>query len=260
MNIVTNLNEWQDIRKTLTHQSIGFVPTMGNIHAGHLSLCQRSCTENEITIVSIFVNPKQFNDISDFENYPKTIKQDTALLEAHPIDYLLVPKLEEMYPFYDHYHIAESEFSRELEGAFRPGHFNGMLTIVLKLLNLTQASRAYFGEKDYQQLLLVKNMAAAFFLPTDIIACKTVRDEDGVALSSRNARLNIAQRKKAAVFADLLKHTPNYEEITGKLLEQDITVDYVTEQWQRRLGAVWIGGVRLIDNISFKELKTLGTE
>jgi pantoate--beta-alanine ligase len=258
MNIVTNLDEWKNIRKKLVGKSIGFVPTMGNIHAGHLSLCQRSCAENEITIVSIFVNPKQFNDQHDFENYPRTIEQDIRMLETQRIDYLLLPTSEEMYPFYDHYHVAENKISKELEGIFRPGHFDGMLTVVLKLLNLAQASRAYFGEKDYQQLILIKNMADAFFLPTEIIGCETVRDEEGVALSSRNSRLDREQIKKAAVFAELLKNAPGYEDITERLTEQGIAVDYITEQWQRRLGAVWIGGVRLIDNISLKKLKIVG--
>ncbi len=258
MNIVTSLDEWKTIRKTLARKSIGFVPTMGNIHAGHLSLCQRSCMENEITIVSIFVNPKQFNDKQDFENYPRTIEQDTAMLEAHSVDYLLLPIPKEIYPFYDHYHLTENKISKELEGVFRPGHFNGMLTVVLKLLNLAQASRAYFGEKDYQQLILIKNMANAFFLPTEIVGCKTVRDEEGIALSSRNSRLDTEQRKKAAFFAELLKNTPDYEDITERLIEQGIAVDYITEQWQRRLGAVWIGGVRLIDNISLKRIRKTG--
>src|SRR5579883_606380 len=217
MNIVTKINDWQTLRKNLTGRSIGFVPTMGHLHAGHLSLCERSRAENEVTVVSIFVNPTQFNQASDFQLYPRTIEQDTSLLASHGVDYLFLPDAESMYA--DHYQIqvTETELSRELEGEFRPGHFNGMLTVVLKLLNLVQATRAYFGEKDYQQLLLVKKMVAALFLPVDIIPCETMRAEDGLALSSRNSRLTPEQRQKAAHFPRLLQSGQCAEDITKQL-------------------------------------------
>src|SRR3990167_1366893 len=200
MNTITEVKAWQQLRKTFANQTIGFVPTMGNLHAGHLSLCERSKRENDITVVSIFVNPHQFNEAQDFERYPRTIEQDQALLASHQIDYLLLPDAESMYADYYQIQVTESEISQELEGAFRPGHFTGMLTIVLKLLNLAQPTRAYFGEKDYQQLLLIKKMASALFLPVEIISCETIRAEDGLALSSRNSRLDTSQRKQAAQF------------------------------------------------------------
>src|SRR5205085_11346911 len=133
MNIVTDMNEWQEIRKTLVGKSIGLVPTMGHLHPGHLSLCQRSQTENDVTVISIFVNPAQFNQANDFNSYPRTLEQDESLLRSIHIDHLLLPSMESMYP--DHYQVqvTETELSRELEGEHRPGHFNGMLTIVLKL-------------------------------------------------------------------------------------------------------------------------------
>ncbi len=246
MNIVTKLTAWQNIRKNLLNKTIGFIPTMGHLHQGHLSLCERAKNENDITVVSIFVNPTQFNQSSDFELYPRTIEDDINLLN---VDYVLLPDSKEMY--FDHFQIQinETELSLELEGEHRPGHFTGMLTVVLKLLNLVQATQAYFGEKDYQQLLLVKKMCASLFLSTEIIGCETIRAEDGLALSSRNSRLSAAQRQAASSFPQLLNSVLSIDEITTKLQSLGFKVDYIVEKWQRRLGAVWIDDVRLIDNV-----------
>src|SRR5580765_2715760 len=151
MNIVTEINQWQSLRKKLANKTIGFVPTMGNLHAGHISLCQRSKAENEITVVSIFVNPTQFNQPEDFAHYPRTLAEDQAMLSAEQIDFLLLPNNQALYPDNYEIQITETELSKKLEGEFRPGHFSGVLTVVAKLFNLVQATRAYFGEKDYQQ-------------------------------------------------------------------------------------------------------------
>ncbi len=249
MNIVSNLSEWQAIRKKLNNQSIGFVPTMGNLHEGHLSLCQRAASENDITVVSIFINHTQFNNQSDFDLYPRTIEADQVLLKKQKIDYLILPTTAEIY--HDDYEImlSEKNISHTLEGEHRPGHFDGMLTIVLKLLNLVQPTRSYFGEKDYQQLLLIKKMVSALFLSTEIIACPTLRAADGLALSSRNSRLSPEQREHAVHFPNLLSSKFNTAEIAAKLTELGFKVDYIAEKWQRRLGAAWLGDVRLIDNI-----------
>lgn len=230
-------------------KTIGFVPTMGNLHAGHLSLCEKAVSENDITVVSIFVNPTQFNQQSDFELYPRTIQQDKTLL-AGKVDYLFLPDAESMYSDGYQIKIVESDIANTLEGEYRPGHFTGMLTVVMKLLNLVGPSRAYFGEKDFQQLLLIKRMVSALFLPIEIISCKTVRADDGLALSSRNSRLNTEQRKLAKEFPQLLMSGLNCEEIKNQLTRLGFKVDYIIDQWQRRLGAVWIDNVRLIDNIS----------
>lgn len=250
MNIVSNLKEWQQIRKNLQGKTIGFVPTMGHLHAGHMSLCQRAKQENDIAVVSIFVNPTQFNQNSDFELYPRTLEQDKKMLAGNNIDYLLLPDAKEIYPDQYQIQVSETELSKELEGEFRPGHFTGMLTIVLKLLNLAQATRAYFGEKDFQQLLLIKKMVAALFLPTEIIACETLRAEDGLALSSRNSRLTQTQREKARHFPELLQSELAPDQIIQQLEKLGFKVDYVVDQWQRRLGAVWVDDIRLIDNIA----------
>lgn len=249
LNIVTEMKQWQILRKSLGNKTIGFVPTMGNLHRGHLSLCERSSRDNDITIVSIFVNPTQFNETNDFNNYPRTLEEDTAMLKTIGVDYLLLPDAKEMYPDQYQTQVIETDLSALLEGEHRPGHFNGMLSVVLKLLNLTQAHHAYFGEKDYQQLLLIKKMVAAFFIPTEIIACETVRAEDGLALSSRNSRLNLAERKLAAQFFKLLQGTLSLDDRIASLENLGFKVEYIVEKWQRRLGAVWLGNTRLIDNV-----------
>jgi len=253
MNSVINLAEWQAIRQEMQNNSIGFVHTMGHLHAGHLSLCCRSQQENEITVVAIFINPSQFNQSTDFINYPRTLAADKVLLLQQKIDYLLLLDKSAIYP--DDYHIQVSEtteLSQALEGQFRPGHFNGMLTVVLKYLHIVKPTRSYYGEKDYQQLLLIQKMAQALFLETKIIACPTVRAEDGLALSSRNSRLTPEQRKKARFFPEILRKAQSQEATTKELTTFGFSVDYVADYWGRRLGAVWLGEVRLIDNIDFQ--------
>lgn len=250
MNIVTDLTAWRQIRKQLDGRQVGFVPTMGNIHAGHLALCERSRNENDVTVVSIFVNPTQFNQLSDYDKYPRTQEADCELLSQAGVDFVFSPSAEAMYPDGYQVKVDESDLSLMHEGEFRPGHFSGMLTVVLKLLNLVQPMRVYFGEKDYQQLLLVKKMVQALFLPVDVIACETVRDADGLALSSRNSRLNAVQRKQATLLPKLLMSDLSLDAITAELTANGFNVEYICEQWNRRLGAVWLGDVRLIDNVS----------
>ncbi len=233
--------------------SIGFVPTMGALHAGHLALVRKSEAENDITIVSIFVNPTQFNDKKDFENYPNTLEEDKNLLYQEGTALLFYPKYNELYPDDYHYKVSEDSLSKILCGAHRPGHFDGVLTIVMKLLNLVQADRAYFGEKDFQQMQLVKGMTEAFFMPTHIVAMSTVREADGVAMSSRNRRLSSTEREQAKEFPKILalegvSNTERKELLANKGFE----VDYIEELNHRRFGAVKLGQVRLIDNVEVK--------
>lgn len=250
MNIVTNINDWQSHRKTISNKSIGFVPTMGHLHPGHLSLCRRSKAENDVTIVSIFINPTQFNNPSDLNAYPRSLENDARMLLEENIDFLLMPNAQDLYPDDYQVQVLETQLSSELEGFYRPGHFSGMLTVVLKLLNIVQPHRAYFGEKDYQQLLLVQKMVQALFLPVEIVPCKIIRAEDGLALSSRNSRLTDEQRKKASNFPRLLQSTLDLSDIALELERLGFKVDYVVDKWQRRLGAVWLDDIRLIDNVS----------
>lgn len=250
MNIVTKVENWQEIRSLLGGKTIGFVPTMGHLHEGHGSLLKRAKEENDIAVASIFVNPTQFNQSNDFTKYPRTLDQDIAFLQSFHVDFLFLPEVSDIYPDDYQLQITENSLNLELEGEHRPGHFNGMLTVVLKLLNIIQAKNAYFGEKDYQQLLLVEKMVKALFLPVHIIPCATIRAEDSLALSSRNSRLNQSQRLTAAHFPRLLQSQLSCTEIMDELKKHGFKVDYIVEKWQRRLGAVWLDDIRLIDNFS----------
>ena len=235
-----------DVRRGI---SLGYVPTMGALHEGHLSLVERSRAENDRTLVSVFVNPTQFDDPADFEAYPRTVKRDLALLDAAGVDFVLLPRAGDMYADGSRYRVSETEVSTILEGEHRPGHFGGMLTVVLKLLNIAAAERAYFGEKDWQQLSLVRGMADAFFLPTAIVACPTVRESTGLALSSRNARLSAPDRERAAMLHRVLTSAATTDDAIDRLADAGFAVDYVDDHDGRRLAAVRLRGVRLIDNV-----------
>lgn len=229
--------------------SIGFVPTMGTLHEGHLSLIRESKKNNDITVVSIFVNPTQFNDKNDYKNYPNKHAEDILHLASLKVDYIFTPTKRSIYNDNYAYQIIENNFSKELCGAARPGHFEGVLTIVMKLLNIVQPTRAYFGEKDYQQYMLIKGMAEAFHMDVEIISLPTIREDDGLAMSSRNLLLGNAERKKAPHFAKLLKSNLSDEEVKTNLEKEGFKVDYITTQNGRRFGAVFLGNVRLIDNV-----------
>ncbi len=236
-------------------RTLGFVPTMGALHEGHVSLVRRSRAENDATLVSIFVNPTQFDDPRDLTRYPRPLDQDLEMLRAEGADFVLVPRAEGLYRDGYRYRVTENSFARDLEGAHRPGHFDGVLTVVLKLLQIASAERAYFGEKDWQQLALVRGMADAFFLPTAIVGCETVREADGLALSSRNRRLSVADRALAPNFHRALSTARTAADACGDLRREGFEVDYVEDRDGRRLGAVRLGGVRLIDNVPLGESK-----
>lgn len=251
IRVARTIQEWKRVRLSpvFSNQTVGFVPTMGALHEGHLSLARRSQKENQITVVSIFVNPTQFHDAQDLSRYPRVVEQDQEKLSILGVDYLFLPTYEEMYPDGFTYKVTEARVSQELCGLFRPGHFDGVLTVVLKLLNLVGAHRAYFGEKDFQQWELVSGMGRAFFLDTEIVACPTLRDLDGLALSSRNQLLTQAEREKAPAFFRLLNQPLSDQEISKMLEENGFDVDYVQTKSGRRYGAVRLGKVRLIDNV-----------
>jgi pantoate--beta-alanine ligase len=232
---------------------VGFVPTMGALHAGHVALLERARRENDVVVLSTFVNPTQFNDPGDLEKYPRTWEVDLAHARRAGVDVIFAPSREHMYPDGYHYRVTEDRLSTLMEGAHRPGHFDGVLTVVLKLLILVRADRAYFGEKDMQQLLLVRGMAKDFFLPTEIVACPTVRAEDGLALSSRNARLSPAGRQRAPELARALREETDPDKARQRLEAAGFDVDYVACHEQRRFGAVRIDGIRLIDNVCIQD-------
>lgn len=249
MKIIKDINKIIKYRKNLKGR-IGFVPTMGALHKGHISLVKRSLRENDITIVSIFVNPTQFNDKNDLKNYPRTIKKDIEMLKENEVDCLFLPQYNKIYPDNYTYKVVETKISKILCGKFRPGHFDGVLTIVLKLLNIVKPDKAYFGYKDFQQYLLIKGMVKAFFMDTKIIGCPTIREIDGLAMSSRNMLLDNKSREKAAIIYKTIRNKNLSDNKVKEILEKEgFKVDYVETHWGRRFVAARVSGIRLIDNV-----------
>jgi pantoate--beta-alanine ligase len=244
--------------------TLGFVPTMGALHAGHASLLERARAENAFVVLSIFVNPTQFNQASDLENYPRSLESDLATAREAGVDAVLLPKNPgELYPDGYRYRVSENEFSKELCGAHRPGHFDGALTVVLKLFGLARATRAYFGEKDYQQLSLIREMAGAFFLDTEVVGCPTVRESDGLAMSSRNARLRESDRKIASKLHTAMSEIADLAAARRAVEAEGFRIDYLEDRAlpsgeTRRFAAAFLGDVRLIDNVSLSGDRTSG--
>ncbi len=260
------LSHYQDIHAVRDGRTLGLVPTMGALHAGHLALVARARAENEAVYVSIFVNPLQFGANEDLDAYPRQLERDMALLQDAGADIVYTPSADLMYPegFTTNIHVAG--LSDTLCGAARPGHFDGVATVVAKLIGQTQPKRAYFGEKDYQQLCMIRRMVRDLNLPTEIVAVPTLREADGLAMSSRNAYLSDAQRAIApALYETLLACADGLALPLAKarLLEKGFeSVDYLAlcqantlmpleapEPRARLLAAAWLGKARLIDNI-----------
>lgn len=239
-------------RKSVEGRSVGFVPTMGALHQGHESLLKKARAENDFCVLSIFVNPTQFNDRKDFEKYPITWDSDLETAARAGVDVVWHPNFDLMYPDQYRYKLSENDFSLRLCGKDRPGHFDGVLTVVLKLLNVVQPTRAYFGEKDHQQLTLIRGMVESLFLPYQIIPVPTLREQDGLAMSSRNVRLTPAERKIAPFIFESLKESKTASEAISRIEKFEngvMNVDYVEDFGGRRYAAVKLGEVRLIDNI-----------
>jgi len=263
------------------NQSIGFVPTMGALHAGHLSLIETSNASSAKTVCSIFVNPTQFNDAQDYKKYPRDIEKDIELLESAGCDFLFLPDEKEMYPDnkFKSIDFDPGELGLRLEGASRPGHFAGMTAVVKRLFDIVLPDKAFFGQKDYQQYLIVKKMVDYYHLPIEIIKCPIHREPNGLAMSSRNERLAPELRQEAALIHKTLtwikeqvnRNGLNFEVIKSSaraMLESNgnFTVDYIdicsaldlkpaTEDTKNliALAAVNIGGVRLIDNVEISK-------
>lgn len=277
------VNSIQELKRYLAEErqhnkQIGFVPTMGALHNGHLSLVKRCVEENDVCVVSIFVNPTQFNDKNDLATYPRTLDKDSALLEPVGCDYVFAPTETEMYPEPDTRTFDFGTVSAVMEGARRPGHFNGVAQIVSKLFYAVEPDNAYFGEKDFQQIAVIRAMVKQLNIPVKINACPILREDDGLALSSRNVRLTPEQRQKAPLIARTLKESTNFA--TGKSVQE--TIDYVVntinadpvmrveyyeivdgitmesiKDWSDTEYAVgcitvYCGEVRLIDNVRYK--------
>ena len=193
MKIIKKISQMQKLAKEMQRKgkSIGFVPTMGALHEGHLSLMRRALKENDVVVISIFVNPAQFGPDEDYRRYPRNLRKDAELCKKNGVDYIFAPSVDEMYPRgYAAYVNVGGHLAEILEGAIRPGHFRGVATVVAKLFNIVQPDRVYFGEKDYQQLLVVKKMVDDLNIPVKIVPCPIVREKDGLAMSSRNIYLS----------------------------------------------------------------------
>ncbi len=256
IKIIKTVSELKAYRSQLSHNTtVGFVPTMGALHQGHASLLKKARSQCDHVILSIFVNPTQFNDPKDLEKYPRTFDADLELAKAEKVDAIFYPEVNELYPDNYLYEVQEKKWSLQFCGAHRAGHFAGVLTIVLKLFNLVDADFAFFGEKDFQQLKLIEGMASAFFLKTKIIPVETMREADGLAMSSRNIRLTRDERKQAPLFYEILNSAKSAVEARSQLEARGFKVDYVEDWGDRRLGAIHIGSVRLIDNVKFDNVK-----
>jgi pantoate--beta-alanine ligase len=203
MKVVETIADLRRLRLKLA-EPVGFVPTMGYLHEGHLTLVKRAKAENSSVVVSIFVNPTQFGPQEDFAKYPRDPKRDLAMLEKEKVDIVFMPSVAEMYPPQFSSWVEVGKISERLEGASRPGHFRGVATVVAKLFNIVQPDRAYFGQKDAQQLVVIKKMVAEFNMNLEVVAVPTVREPDGLAMSSRNIYLNPEERKAALVLYQAL--------------------------------------------------------
>lgn len=253
MKVFHSLALYQDWRRGAGAAQIGFVPTMGALHIGHESLLQRSVAVAELTVLSIYVNPTQFDNPDDLQKYPNLLEQDLGCAERAGVDVVLLPTYGEMYADGFRYAIDERALSKTLCGAHRDGHFTGVLTVVMKLLNIVQPRWAFFGEKDYQQFELIRGMVEAFFLPVEVVPCATVREASGLAFSSRNLNLDAAGKRLAPKLYELISSSASDAEVSRQLTASGFAVDYIETLNGRRYAAARLGQganqVRLIDNV-----------
>lgn len=259
-------------------KSVGLVPTMGALHAGHASLVERAVKENDVVVVSVFVNPTQFNDKNDLKNYPRTLDADCALLERIGATVAFAPSVEEMYPEEDTRQFSFAPLDTVMEGACRPGHFNGVAQIVSKLFYAVEPDRAYFGEKDFQQLAIIREMVRQLDMRLEIVGCPIVREEDGLAMSSRNTLLSEDERERALTISSTLFASVDFAKVNTLAATKAFVEDMINDtpgleleyyqivdgntlleigEWKDSdyvVGciALFCGNVRLIDNIKYK--------
>lgn len=278
VKLITDIKEMKQVAKGLKQEgkSIGFVPTMGYLHRGHISLVECSKNDNDITVLSIFVNPTQFGKGEDFDKYPRDLERDLKIADDAGVDFVFAPDEKQMYPSDYATYVIQERLTDKLCGAFRPGHFKGVLTVVNKLFNIVQPDRAYFGEKDYQQLVVIKQMVKDLNMDVEIVGCSLVRESDGLAMSSRNKYLSEEERQAALSLSKALflakelfeKGETNPEKIKAEMKNlilqhpQVGQIQYIeivhpktlepkekVEKGDRILLAVYVGDTRLIDNI-----------
>lgn len=278
MKAFATVNELREALRAVRNGTVGFVPTMGALHEGHISLVERARKECDTVVVSVFVNPTQFNDKTDLKNYPRTPEADAAMLEAAGVDYVLFPTVEEIYPEPDTRVFEFGLVDKVMEGATRPGHFNGVAQVVSRLFAIVEPDKAYFGEKDFQQIAVIRAMVAQLGLKVEIVDCPIIRDTDGLARSSRNTLLDKAHRAAAPHIYEVLsaaasktgEMTPDelsawvVEQVNAEPLLETIYFQAVDAQTMQQVHswdespriqgciAVQAGAIRLIDNIKLK--------
>lgn len=253
--VIRSPHEFKHWRKKNQTRSLGFVPTMGALHLGHENLISLAKSQNELVALSIYVNDTQFDNKQDLANYPKTWDSDLEIAKKHGVGVIFAPKYADIYPDNYNYSVVENNFSKTLCGASRSGHFDGVLSVVMKLLNIVSPNRAYFGEKDFQQLTLIRAMVEAFFMDCEIIGVPTVRESDGLAFSSRNKHLSNKGRQLAGRINQIINTAKNAEQAAAQLKSIGFEIDYVSDVLGRRFVAVKTNEtnngniVRLIDNV-----------
>jgi len=280
MKVFNTVADLQTYLKEANHKNktVGFVPTMGALHKGHLNLVRQASQQSDIVVVSIFVNPTQFNNTKDLNRYPRDLQSDLDNLATVECDIVFAPNVKEVYPEKDKRTFDFGTLETVMEGKFRPGHFNGVAQVVSRLFDMVKPHKAFFGLKDFQQLAIIRAMVSQLQLPVEIIACNTVREADGLAMSSRNMLLTDAQRKNAPVIAQSLSESCNFvpattvEGIKSKVAQTINTADgleveyfeivdgytlQTVDNWDESnyiVGciAVFAGEIRLIDNVTYK--------
>jgi len=280
MEIVKHIQDINNLLKTYRTKrlTIGFVPTMGALHEGHVSMIRKARNENDIVVCSIFVNPIQFNNKEDLEKYPRNLERDIEILSKNSCDILFYPDVEEMYPEEVQTKYDFGYLDKILEGEYRPGHFNGVAVVVKKLFDIIEPDKAYFGEKDFQQLVIIKKLVNDFTIPVKIIPCPIIRENDGLAMSSRNMRLTPDERKIAPAIYQLLMRskgkakTLSVEHLKKWIADEIKKFPFILEyfeiadsvtlkpiiKWEESenpiaLIAVYLGKIRLIDNMFLKD-------
>ncbi len=278
MQVFETIKDLQNELNQLKGKSIGLIPTMGALHQGHLSLIKQSIKDNDITVVSIFVNPTQFNDKKDLDKYPRTLEEDCKLIKTLGVNFVFAPTVKEIYPEPDTRTFSYAPQDEVMEGRYRPGHFKGMCQVVSKLFSIVCPTRAYFGEKDYQQLIIVKKMVEDLNFDIEIVGCPIIRENDGLALSSRNALLSKDDRQNALEISKTLFDSKEYAKenslkstlayVKDRIAaDKNLELQYFeivnaetllpVENWNDSpsiIGCITVfcGAVRLIDNIKYK--------
>jgi pantoate--beta-alanine ligase len=259
MEVIKNINELRNsiakrgeqTPKKANRAAVGFVPTLGYLHQGHASLLRKARAECESVVLSIFVNPLQFGPNEDFEQYPRDIERDLRMAEENGVDVVFIPEVKEMYPYYPLLtKVTVSEITSELCGASRPGHFDGVATVVMKLLNIVQPDRAYFGLKDAQQVAVLEQMVNDLNMNVQIVRCPTVREKDGLAMSSRNVYLSEQQRQQAAILSETLLSLEH-------LLQSDTTFEQLRNRIEDRIRTAPLADIDYVKILSYPSLQNI---